>query len=51
MEDDLAKRTLTIVLLAILALIVFWLVMRFWHKWHTAPSDVPQHASRSEDVR
>ena len=51
MEDDLAQRTLQIFLLAILALIVFWLVMRFWHARHPARSNAPQQASRSKEMR
>jgi hypothetical protein len=37
--------TLRIVLLAVLALIIFWLVMRFWHMRHTTSPNAPRHAS------
>jgi len=44
MEDDARRRMLWLVLLAILALIVFWLVLRFWHMWHAGPPKSPEQA-------
>jgi hypothetical protein len=35
---------LWLVLLAIPALIVFWLVLRFWHMRHTGPPKPPEQA-------
>ena len=45
-DGSVRERTMWIIFLAILALIVFWLLMRFWRTWHSAPSDAPQHVSR-----
>jgi hypothetical protein len=39
------QRTLWTVLLAILVLIVFWLVMRFWHMRYATPPNPPQTGS------
>jgi hypothetical protein len=41
--DKVRERTLWIVLLAILALIVFWLVLRYWHM--REPGGEPKRAA------
>jgi len=43
-DDDARRRMLWLVLLAILTLIVFWLVLRFWHMWHAGPPKPPEQA-------
>jgi hypothetical protein len=35
--EERTERTIWIILLAILALVVFWLVLRIWHMWRAAP--------------
>jgi hypothetical protein len=43
--ENLRQRTLWTVLLAIFVLIVFWLVIRFWHMRHTTSPNARRHAS------
>jgi uncharacterized membrane protein YedE/YeeE len=42
--EEIRQRMLWIVLLSILALIVFWLVLRYWHMRHATPPNSPEQA-------